>query len=113
MLLVETFHSRVIEMRKLQLDDIAIPCFGVLDIFVVREGREGGPETAKSVKSHRRDRARTAIGRYSPPYRSYDYCDCSRFMSATAARDSRNELGHPSRAAASSFWAEIESLALS
>ena len=43
-LLVEPFHSRIIEMRELQLDDIAIPCLSVLDLFVVRQGREGGPE---------------------------------------------------------------------
>jgi len=35
-LLVETFHSRTIEMRELQLDDVAIPCLRVLDLFVVR-----------------------------------------------------------------------------
>jgi hypothetical protein len=44
-LFVEPFHSRVIEMRELQLDDVAIPCLGVLDLFVVRQGREGGPES--------------------------------------------------------------------
>jgi hypothetical protein len=44
-LLVEPFHSRIIEMRKLQFDDIAIPCLGVLNLLVVRQGREGGPES--------------------------------------------------------------------
>jgi len=48
-LLVEPFHSRIIEMRELQLDDIAIPCLGVLDLFVVRQGREGGPESVGLV----------------------------------------------------------------
>ena len=33
-------------MRELPFDDIAIPCLGVLDLFVVRQGREDGPETA-------------------------------------------------------------------
>jgi hypothetical protein len=35
-LFVEPFHCRVVEMRELQLDDIAIPCLSVLDLFVVR-----------------------------------------------------------------------------
>jgi hypothetical protein len=48
---VEPFHSRIIEMRELQLDDIAIPCFGVLDLFVVRQGREGGQESVGSMIS--------------------------------------------------------------
>jgi hypothetical protein len=39
----ESFDSRIIEMRQLQLDDIAISCLGVLDLFVMRQGREGGP----------------------------------------------------------------------
>ncbi|MET4067169.1 hypothetical protein ABID58_001952 [Bradyrhizobium sp. S3.2.6] len=30
-LLVEPFHGRVVKMRKLELDDIAIPCLGVLE----------------------------------------------------------------------------------
>ena len=42
-LLVEPFNSRIIEMRELQLDDIAIPCLSVSDLFVVRQGREAGP----------------------------------------------------------------------
>ena len=42
-LFVEPFHSGVIEMRELQLNDIAIPCLGILNFFVVRQGREGGP----------------------------------------------------------------------
>ena len=50
-LLVETFHSRVIEMRKLQLDDVAILCLGVLDLFVVRQRREGGPESVGTMIS--------------------------------------------------------------
>ena len=50
-LLVEPFHSRIIEMRELQLDDIAIPCLGVLDLFVVRQGREGGPESVGAMIS--------------------------------------------------------------
>ena len=50
-LLVEPFHSRIIEMRELQLDDIAIPCLGVLDLFVVRQGREGGPESVGTMIS--------------------------------------------------------------
>ena len=50
-LLVETFHCRVIEMRELQLDDIAIPCLGVLDLFVVRQGRERGPESVGTMIS--------------------------------------------------------------
>jgi hypothetical protein len=29
-LFVEPFHCRVVEMRELQLDDIAIPCLSVL-----------------------------------------------------------------------------------
>lgn len=44
-LLVEPFHSRIIEMHELQLDDIATPCLGFLDLFVLRQGREGGPES--------------------------------------------------------------------
>ncbi|MGY4503229.1 hypothetical protein ACVWYH_007186 [Bradyrhizobium sp. GM24.11] len=36
-LFVQTFHSRVIEMRKLQLDDIAIPGLGVFNLFVVEK----------------------------------------------------------------------------
>ena len=51
MLFVEPFHGRVIEMRELQLDDIAIPCLGVLDLFVVRQGREGGPESVGAMIS--------------------------------------------------------------
>ena len=35
-LLVKPFHSRIIKMGELQLDDIAIPCLGVLDLLVVR-----------------------------------------------------------------------------
>ena len=50
-LLVETFHSRVIEMRELQLDDVAIPCLGVLDLLVVRQGREGCPESVGTMIS--------------------------------------------------------------
>src|SRR6202163_2808919 len=50
-LFVEPFHSRVIEMRELQLDDIAIPCLNVLDLFVVRQGREGGPESVGAMMS--------------------------------------------------------------
>lgn len=50
-LFVQTFHSRVIEMRKLQLDDIAIPRLGVLDLLVVRQGREGGPESVGTMIS--------------------------------------------------------------
>jgi hypothetical protein len=50
-LLVEPFHSRIIEMRELQLDDIAIPCLGVLDLFVVRQGRESGPESLGTMIS--------------------------------------------------------------
>lgn len=48
-LLVEPFHSRVIEMRELQLDDIAISCLGVLNLFVVRYGREGSLEFAGMI----------------------------------------------------------------
>jgi hypothetical protein len=55
-LLVETFHSRVIEMRELQLDDIAIPCLGVLDLFVVRQGREGGQPRTLQAFVDRADR---------------------------------------------------------
>lgn len=36
-------------MRKPQLDEIGIPCLGVLDLFVVRQGREGGPESVGAV----------------------------------------------------------------
>ena len=50
-LLVEPFHSRIIEMRELQLDDVAIPCLRVLDLFVVRQGREGGPESVGTMIS--------------------------------------------------------------
>ena len=50
-LLVETFHSRVIEMRELQLYHIAIPCLGVPDLFVVRQGREGGSESVGTMIS--------------------------------------------------------------
>lgn len=50
-LLVETFHSRVIEMRELQLDDVAIPRLGVLDLFVVGQGREGSPEPVGAMIS--------------------------------------------------------------
>ena len=35
----------------LQLDDIAIPCLGVLDLFVVGQGREGGPESVSTMIS--------------------------------------------------------------
>lgn len=49
--LVESFHSRIIEVRKLQFDDIAIPRLGVLDLFVVRQGREGGPESVGAMIS--------------------------------------------------------------
>jgi len=38
-------------MRELQLDDIAIPCLGVLDLFVVRQGRERGPESVGTMIS--------------------------------------------------------------
>jgi hypothetical protein len=51
MLLVEPFHCRVVEMRELQLDDIAIPCLSVLDLFVVRQGREGSPESVGAMIS--------------------------------------------------------------
>ena len=51
MLLVEPYHSRIIEMRELQLDDVAIPCLGVLDLLVVRQGREGGPESVGTMIS--------------------------------------------------------------
>ena len=44
---------------------------------------------------------------------SRDYGYCNRVRSATAARYSRNDLGHPSRADANSFWAEAGSLSLS
>src|SRR6266478_2007181 len=50
-LLAEPFHSRIIEMRELQLDDIAIPYLGVLDLFVLRQGREGGPESVGTMIS--------------------------------------------------------------
>ena len=50
-LLVEPFHFRVGEMRELQLDDIAIPCLSVLDLFVVRQGREGSPESVGAMIS--------------------------------------------------------------
>ncbi|WP_208753005.1 hypothetical protein [Bradyrhizobium genosp. SA-3] len=50
-LLVEPFHSRIIEMRKLQLDDIAIPRLGVFDLFAVRQGREGGSESVGTMIS--------------------------------------------------------------
>ena len=50
-LLIEPFYGRTIEMRELQLDDIAIPCLGVLDLFVVRQGREGGPEPVCTMVS--------------------------------------------------------------
>ena len=48
---VQTFHSRVIDMRELQLDDIAIPSLGVLDLFVMRQGREGGAESVGTMIS--------------------------------------------------------------
>ena len=50
-LFVEPFHCRVVEMRELQLDDIAIPCLSVLDLFVVRQGREGSPESVGAMIS--------------------------------------------------------------
>lgn len=36
-------------MRELQFDDIDIPCLGVLDLFVLRKGREGGPESVGTM----------------------------------------------------------------
>ena len=50
-LLVETFHGRVVEMRELQLDDIPIPCLGVLNFLMVRQRREGGPESMGTMIS--------------------------------------------------------------
>jgi hypothetical protein len=38
-------------MRELQLDDIAIPCLSVLDLFVVRQGPEGSPESVGAMIS--------------------------------------------------------------
>jgi hypothetical protein len=38
-------------MRELQLDDITIACLGVLDLFVVRQGRERGPESVGTMIS--------------------------------------------------------------
>jgi hypothetical protein len=42
---------RVVEMRELQLDDIANPCLGVLGLFLVRQDREGGPESLGTMIS--------------------------------------------------------------
>jgi hypothetical protein len=62
-LLVEPFHSRIIEMRELQLDDIAIPCLALLFFFDPAHCHAGRNSSARSESarlsfwSHRSDAA--------------------------------------------------------